>query len=106
MGDTTTWIWEEVPCATKKDGILQVCEVVPLLQKLDELYHRDHAICGSHAECPEEQPFCYEGSCTTCDECHFCHDGIDDTCGSCRAPIQDPYNTCGANVTTTVDEGH
>merc|ERR1719188_1113004 len=41
--------------------------------------------CASHDECPSEDPFCYEGHCAPCDECHYCWDGIDDTCGTCGA---------------------
>jgi len=39
--------------------------------------------CLSHAQCVESKPFCYEGVCSPCSECHYCNDGIDNTCGSC-----------------------
>jgi len=39
--------------------------------------------CNSHSECGSSAPFCYEGRCAPCSECHYCHDGIDDTCGPC-----------------------
>ena len=32
-------------------------------------------MCGAHADCPEESPFCYSGECASCEECHFCDDG-------------------------------
>ena len=32
--------------------------------------------CSSHDECPPGDPFCYDGECADCDECHFCSDGV------------------------------
>jgi len=37
--------------------------------------------CNVHGDCDTLYPFCYDGICTSCDECQWCSDGVDNTCG-------------------------
>ena len=61
--------------------------------------------CASHSDCPSHLPFCYEGECTSCDECHYCADGIDETCGPCGNPIfeEGPCYSNDSNKYTDTD---
>jgi len=51
--------------------------------------------CAAHSDCPAEMPFCYDGECDLCSECHYCHDGVDGGCGpSCDGPTMEDGVDC------------
>ena len=54
--------------------------------------------CASHDHCSSGDPFCYDGNCASCDECHYCADGVDNTCGPCDPEVYPLYeNPCDAS---------
>jgi len=68
--------------------------------------------CSSHDDCSSSSPFCYNGYCDSCDECHYCWDGIDNTCGYCGIiydtdssfPLYENTTNCSEEVYTTTPD--
>jgi hypothetical protein len=54
-------------------------------------------LCTAHSDCSGSSPFCYEGMCAPCTECHYCQDGVDGSCGLSCSTAEYPTMIAAAN---------